>query len=61
MTVTHVYAYAKDNYSFNDDDGPSQYLGHWNKQGVIFVPSTPLIEKVVSKVLRKHGGYTGRP
>ncbi|WP_244109456.1 DUF6402 family protein [Burkholderia anthina] len=35
-TITHIYVYVKDNYSFNDkDDGNSQYLGHWNKKGMI--------------------------
>lgn len=34
-TITHVYVYIKDNYSFNDKYSSSQYLGHWNKQGVM--------------------------
>lgn len=40
VTITHVYVYLKDSYSFNDDKGKSssQYLGHWNKNGVIVVP-----------------------
>ncbi|UWE18476.1 DUF6402 family protein [Herbaspirillum huttiense] len=34
--LTHVYIYIKDNYSFNDDDpSKSQYLGHWNKGGMV--------------------------
>jgi hypothetical protein len=35
--ITHVFVYIKDNYSFNDASlgGKSQYLGHWNKTGVI--------------------------
>jgi hypothetical protein len=34
--LTHVYIYLKDNYSFNDTDSSnSQYLGHWNKNGMI--------------------------
>ncbi|WP_198388843.1 DUF6402 family protein [Burkholderia ubonensis] len=32
--ITHVYVYVKDNYSFNG----LQYLGHWNKHGVIIAP-----------------------
>ena len=41
VTITHVYAYVKDNYSFSDAPGKaSQYLGHWNKNGVIFSPAT---------------------
>ncbi len=35
-TLTHIYIYLKDNYSFNDTDpSNSQYLGHWNKGGMI--------------------------
>lgn len=34
--ITHIYAYVKDNYSFNG----KQYLGHWNKHGVIIAPGT---------------------
>ena len=35
-TLTHVYIYLKDNYSFNDKDpSGSQYLGHWNKRDMI--------------------------
>lgn len=53
VTVTHVYTYAKDNYSFNDDPSePSQYLGHWNKEGMIIVPSAA-IAQVVPKSLGK--------
>lgn len=35
--VTHLYVYVKDNYSFNDDphSQKTQYLGHWNKNGMI--------------------------
>lgn len=35
VKVTHIYVYVKDNYSFNDSEGKSQYLGHWNKRGMI--------------------------
>lgn len=34
--ITHVYAYVKDNYSFNGE----QYLGHWNRHGIIIAPGT---------------------
>ncbi len=35
-TITHIYAYLKDNYSFNDkNNSNSQYLGHWNKKDMI--------------------------
>ncbi len=45
VTITHVYAYVKDNYSFSDDpDKASQYLGHWNKNKVIFSPATSAVQ-----------------
>lgn len=34
--ITHVYAYVRDNYSFNGE----QYLGHWNRHGIIIAPGT---------------------
>lgn len=43
--ITHVYVYAKDNYSFNG----KQYLGHWNKYGVIIAPGTWLTGSVAPK------------
>ncbi|MFL9956662.1 DUF6402 family protein [Paraburkholderia nemoris] len=40
-TVTSIVVYVKDNYTFTDDTGkPSQYLGHWSRDGVIIVPAT---------------------
>ncbi|WP_230945554.1 DUF6402 family protein [Burkholderia pseudomultivorans] len=34
--ITHLYVYVKDSYSFNDDSPTkSQYLGHWNKNGMV--------------------------
>lgn len=38
--ITHIYVYVKDNYSFNG----KQYLGHWNKHGVIISPGSLLTE-----------------
>ncbi|MFP5473410.1 MAG: DUF6402 family protein [Gammaproteobacteria bacterium] len=35
VEVSHIYVYAKDVYSFNDETQTSQYLGHWNRYGVI--------------------------
>lgn len=35
VEVTHIWVYAKDSYSFNDKFSASQYLGHWNRRGVI--------------------------
>ncbi|WP_175872291.1 DUF6402 family protein [Burkholderia sp. BCC0397] len=36
--ITHIYIYVKDNYSFNG----KQYLGHWNKHGVIIATGSLL-------------------
>lgn len=36
--ITHIYIYVKDSYSFNG----KQYLGHWNKHGVIIAPGSIL-------------------
>ncbi|MBR8235337.1 DUF6402 family protein [Burkholderia sp. AU42008] len=34
--MTHIYVYIKDSYSFNDDSpSKSQYLGHWNRNGMV--------------------------
>jgi hypothetical protein len=43
VEVTHIYAYVKDSYSFNDVGPSSQYLGHWNKTGVVIVPSAAAV------------------
>lgn len=37
-TITHIYAYMRDSYSFHDKGTTSQYLGHWNKRGMILLP-----------------------
>lgn len=38
-TVTGVWVYVKDNYTFTDKpDDRSQYLGHWSRDGVIVMP-----------------------
>jgi len=39
-TVTNIYVYIKDSFTFTDpSDAPSQYLGHWNKSSIAIVPS----------------------
>ncbi len=43
--ITHIYVYVKDNYSFNG----KQYLGHWNKHGIIIAPGTWLTGSSSSK------------
>jgi len=38
VQITHIYVYLRDIYGFNDDEQGkkrSQYLGHWNKVGMI--------------------------
>ncbi len=49
IKVTHVYVYLKDNYSFNDPDGNSQYPGHWNKRGMILTKGALISELVNGK------------
>jgi hypothetical protein len=41
VEVTHIYIYVRDSYSFLDKKNKkaSQYLGHWNRNGVILVPA----------------------
>lgn len=39
VQISHVWVYAKDSYSFQDSGASSQYLGHWNKHGVIVLPA----------------------
>lgn len=38
--VTHIAIYVKNPYSFFDDpiESASQYLGHWNRDGICLVP-----------------------
>lgn len=37
--VESIYVYVRDSYSFLDDDASqSQYLGHWNQDGVYLAP-----------------------
>jgi len=37
VTISHIYVYAKDSYSFTDDPmkHASQYLGHWSRHGMV--------------------------
>ncbi|WP_244146914.1 DUF6402 family protein [Paraburkholderia bryophila] len=56
IKVTHVYVYVKDNYSFNDSDGNSQYLGHWNKKGVILTKGSLVSELVNGRRLHTRFG-----
>jgi hypothetical protein len=43
--VWSVVLYIKDNYTFTDAPGEvSQYLGHWNKDGLVLVPYNKIVE-----------------
>ncbi len=56
-TITHVYAYLKDNYSFNDkNDGNSQYLGHWNKNDMILSYTATVSDLVDGKKIHTNMG-----
>lgn len=59
VSVTHVYVYVKDNYSFNDSAGNSQYLGHWNKKGVILTTGGLISELINGK--RVHTDFGNSP
>ncbi|MWL86334.1 DUF6402 family protein [Cupriavidus sp. SW-Y-13] len=37
--ITDVLLYMRDSYSFHDKGPASQYLGHWNKRGMILLPA----------------------
>lgn len=45
VEITHIYIYAKDSYSFFDAPNVkhSQYLGHWNKYGVVIAATRKTI------------------
>jgi hypothetical protein len=54
ISITHVYVYVMDNYSFNDDpdSNKTQYLGHWNKKGMIVTTGAVISELVDGKKIR---------
>lgn len=55
-TITHAFFYMKNPYSFFDDgnDGSSQYLGHWNKKGVLLAPASFIASKIGMGDLEAH-------
>ncbi|MFT3847714.1 MAG: DUF6402 family protein [Propionivibrio sp.] len=56
-TITHIYAYLKDNYSFNDkNDGNSQYLGHWNRNNMILSYSAAVSDLVDGRKIHTNMG-----
>lgn len=54
VTITHVDLYARDSYSFYDKGKASQYLGHWNKTGVIILPNAAAASWGMKKVMDGH-------
>jgi hypothetical protein len=53
VEITHIYVYARDSYSFNDDMKYSQYLGHWNRSGVIIAydaGAADVLNKISDKI-----------
>ena len=56
-TITHIYAYLKDDYSFNDkNDGNSQYLGHWNKNNIILSYAAAVSDLIDGKKIHTNMG-----
>lgn len=57
VEVTHIYVYARDSYSFADKPGgtASQYLGHWNRYGMILVPSAVVSDIINHRIAKKNG------
>ncbi|KAF0836272.1 hypothetical protein FNL37_2580 [Methylovorus glucosotrophus] len=54
VTITHVYVYARDYYSFNDaGHSVSQYLGHWNHRGVIIALDGAIADVISKKLASK--------
>lgn len=47
-SVTHIYIYARDGFTFTDDKNKgSQYLGHWNKTSVSVVPIHQIVMNMI--------------
>lgn len=65
ISVTHIYVYARDSYSFYDKGKASQYLGHWNKTGLIILPDAALaswgMKKIMDDEERKPGAFLDLP
>jgi hypothetical protein len=57
VEVTHIYVYARDSYSFADKPGgtASQYLGHWNRYGMILVPAAIAADTINNGIGKKGG------
>lgn len=57
VEVTQIYVYARDSYSFADKPGgtASQYLGHWNRYGMIVVPAAAVAD-ILNNGVGERGG-----
>ncbi|WP_147297986.1 DUF6402 family protein [Trinickia dinghuensis] len=55
--VTEIFVYLRDSYSFSDKPGKeaSQYLGHWNRDGMILVPAS-VASDFINNVAGEKGG-----
>lgn len=42
VVIHDILVYARDTYSFDDPGASSQYLGHWNKTGLVVLPEAAL-------------------
>lgn len=51
IKITHIYVYAKDSYSFYDKGKASQYLGHWNKTGVVILTDAAAASWGMKKIM----------
>lgn len=52
-SITHVYVYLKDNYSFNDKTkSKTQYLGHWNKKGFVITTGALISEFIDGTMIK---------
>ncbi len=60
VNVSHIYVYAKDFYSFNNETQTSQYLGHWNRYGVI-ISAESYAASLLEKELATTQKYTFPP
>lgn len=56
VEITHIYAYARDSYSFHDAGSASQYLGHWNKSGVVIMPNAAAASMATKQLLDATSG-----
>lgn len=49
VVIHDILVYARDTYSFDDAGASSQYLGHWNKTGLVVLPEAALGSWIMKK------------